>query len=205
MAGKMKQQRLTWFSWKKLILIVILILVICLSIYIYSVYSHLQSSKTDGYTETENTILSETDMTTIDEMYAYQDELLYHIAYARDKDDKEWIVFVPKSELDDEESEKDVEQNEKNDEDDKKENKTKEIITIEASKTIAPENIESVWAKECDQCVLKSSKPAIMDDVPLWELTYIDKQNRFVIEYRKLKDAEPYEQLKMRLKYNKKG
>lgn len=201
---KMNQQRLTWFTWKRLIIILIILIILVLSIYVYSIFRHINASKVDGFDQTESYILSETDMTTINSMYMYQDELLYHIAYAHDKDQEEWLVFVPIQE------EKDIGDNEPSNKKDKedKENKKeedKELITVKTSDMMSQKEIESAWSDECSECELKSSSPAIIDDTPLWELTYIDKQNRFVMEYRQLEDATTYEQLKLNRKYNRRG
>src|SRR5690625_1005993 len=123
-------------------------------------------------------------MTKIDKMYIYQDIILYHIAYARDKDNEEWIVFVPildetVKDTEEDDEDKDTEKG------DKEKKNEKDMITIEAAKMMSQKDIESAWAQECSECELKGSSPALIDDTPLWELTYIDNQNRNGIEYRK--------------------
>lgn len=198
MANDMKQQSLTWISWKKLIITSVIITIILIAVYLYSIFNYIDASKTDGFSETESTILAETNMTTIDHMFTFQDDILYHIAYARDKEKKEWIVFVPKTQVKDKVEKEDETAS-------KKKVKEKSIVTLEATKMIAQDDIESNWMKACESCTLKSSSPAMIDDVPLWELTYVDDKGRFVIEYRYLKDGETYEQLKIRRKYNMKG
>src|SRR5690625_1090981 len=200
----MNQKKLSWFTWKRLIIALIIIGILLLSIYFYSMFRSINASKVDGFDQTESYLLQETDMIKIDKMYMYQDEILYHIAYARDKDNEEWIVFVPildETVKDTEEDDED-EDTESSDKDEKNE---KDMIIIEAAKMMSQKDIESVWAQECSECELKGSSPALIDDTPLWELTYIDNQNRYVMEYRKLKNAETYEQLKLNRKYNKKG
>ena len=174
-----------------------------------SIFRYINASKVEGFDQTESYILSETDMTTINDMYMYQDEVLYHIAYAHDKDKEEWIVFVPIQEEtnkdDDEPSDKEdkSKKDKKNEEDEQIEEK--ELITIKTSEMMSQKEIESAWSDECSECELKSSLPAIIDNTPLWELTYIDKKNRFVMEYRQLEDATIYEQLKLNRKYNRNG
>lgn len=185
---RMKQQSLTWFSWKKLFITCIILIVIGLFIYFYMMFRHIEHSKVEGFEETEEYILEETDMVAVDDLFTFQEEKLYHIAYTRDEQDKQWILFISA-----------------NDDEDSKEENSMQVVEIEQDDTLPPSKIESLWSKDCEQCELKGSTPAILDNEPLWELTYIDDKNRYVIEYRNLSDGEKYEQLKLNRKYNVKG
>lgn len=204
----MKQQSLTWFSWKKLIITIIIIVIISIAIYLFMMNKYIKASKTEGFDHTESVILHETKMSSIQDMYSYQDDILYHIAYALDKNEKEWLIFVPKTEIIKAKDNKDDGKDKKDKENkvvEKQEITEKELIILDAEKLKTQTEIESAWQKECNQCVLQSSLPAFVDDTPAWELTYIDDNNRFVMEYRSLEDSEIIEQLKLRRKYNVKG
>lgn len=208
----MKQQSLTWFSWKKLIITCIVLLIVGLLIYFYMTLRHIQASQVTGFDQTEEYILAHTDMEVVDEMFGFQEESFYHIAYSRDKQNNSWIQYIPFSKVIEEDKEiakEDKEAAEENEEEkeekEDKEEKPKKIVEIEREDTLSQSEIESIWTKECDECELKGSTPAILDDVPLWELTYVDRNNRYVIEYRHLTDGETYEQLKLNRKYNVKG
>lgn len=200
-----QQQKLSWFSWKKVIITCIVLLIIGISIYFYLLFRYINTSKVVGFDETEAYILSETEMTSVEKIYAFQDEILYHIAYTRDDQDKGWIQFIPITKP--KESEKEETKTSKKSQDDEEvvEDNKKETVTVEVDNTLSQAKIESIWATECSQCELKGSSPAILDDVPLWELTYIDENKRYVLEYRQLKDGQTYEQLKLNRKYNVKG
>lgn len=192
-----KQQSLTWFSWKRLIIILVLVFLLLIAIYIFSISKQIKASKTDGFEQSTSMILEDTDIIEIDEMYAFQHDILYHIGYGKNKQKDKLIAFVPKTTA--------KKENQKDKDKQKKENSTKEIITVKVSEIVSKKEIESKWNKECEQCMLKSSAPAMIDEVPLWELTYLDTNGRFVFEYIELEDGEIYEQLKMKRKYKTKG
>lgn len=206
----MKQQSLTWFSWKKLMITFIIIVIVSVAIYLFMMNKYIKASKTEGFDHTESIILNETNMTSVHNMYSFQDDILYHIAYALDKHDKEWLIFVPKTEIVKEADDKDdkEDKNKENNEEkavEKKEITEDDLLILEAEKVKMQTELEAAWQEECNQCALKSSLPAFVDNTPAWELTYIDDNKRFVMEYRSLEDSEIIEQLKLRRKYNVKG
>src|SRR5699024_12402974 len=119
----------------------------------------------------------EIEIVEIYEMYTFKYVILYHIAYGKSDDNESLIDFVTKTiAKKDKEKEKDKKQekNERNKADDEE---MKDIITVKGSDMLSKEDIEAKWKEECDQCTLKSSAPAMIDDTPLWELTYFDSNN----------------------------
>lgn len=197
-----QQQNLTWFTWKRLIALLIVILLIIVAIYGFYTYKKIKASKTSGFEASTQIILDETEIAEIDEMYAFQHDILYHIAYGKSDDNESLIAFVPKSIAKKDKEKENDEKQEKNERNEADDEEMKDIITVKGSDMLSKENIEAKWKEECDQCTLKSSAPAMIDDTPLWELTYFDPNNRFVMEYRQLEDGDVYEQLKMNRKYN---
>src|SRR5699024_8725799 len=186
-----QQQNLTWFTWKRFITLLIVMLILIIAIYGFYTYKQIKASKTTGFEASTQIILEETEIAEIDEMYAFQHDVLYHIAYGKSDDNERLIAFVPKTvPKKDKEKENDEKQEkkEKNDDDDDKE--MKDIINVDGSDMLSKEDIEVNWHKDCDQCTLKSSGPAMIDDTPLWELTYFDADDRFVMEYRQLEDGD---------------
>src|SRR5699024_1522284 len=138
----------------------------------------------------------------INKIYVFQNNIIYYIAYGKSDDNESLIAFVPKSIAKKDKEKENDEKQEKNERNKADDEEMKDIITVKGSDMLSKENIEAKWKEECDQCTLKSSAPAMIDDTPLWELTYFDSNNRFVMEYRQLEDGDVYEQLKMNRKYN---
>lgn len=145
-------------------------------------YRTILEGKLEGVDETTSIVSQSLNMK-VDEVYFFQEKEGYHIAFTKDENNDEWIVFVP---LEDEI---------------KKEN----FILLEKEDVLSKEEIESKWQQNCTQCELIDSTPAMIDQIPLWELTYRDNSNRYVIEYILLKDGSVYEQLRLFRKYSEKG
>ena len=158
------------------------LLLISLIIYFSLFYRSILQSKTEGFEETKQ-IVSETLNMKVEDIYQFQEKESYHILLTTDDENKKWIVFVPLSE-------------QLNKED---------FIIIEADEVLSRETIEANWQQNCEQCELVKSNPAMIDNIPLWELTYKDRSNRYVIEYVTLKDGTKYEQLRLYRKYSEKG
>src|SRR5690625_3467480 len=128
-----QQQNLTWFTWKRLIALLIVILLIIVAIYGFYTYKKIKASKTSGFEASTQIILEETEIAEIDEMYAFQHDILYHIAYGKSDDNESLIAFVPKSiaKIDKEkENDEKQEKNERNKVDDEE---MKDNITIKVS------------------------------------------------------------------------
>lgn len=170
-------------NWKKIISVFIFILFIISIFYLIHIYRTIQHSKITHFAESENVILNETNITSIDKVYQFQAEDSYHIAFGRDDKEKEWIVFVPMK---------------------RKVTKT-DLVLLESDKVLSQEQIEATWQKQCEGCTLTGSSPAMIKKKPLWELTYNDASNRYVIEYISLQDGSIYEQIRLLRKYNTKG
>lgn len=169
-------------NWNRVIGVAVTLLLISLIIYFSLFYRSILQSKTEGFEETKQ-IVSETLNMKVEDIYQFQEKESYHILLTTDNENKKWIVFVPLSE-------------QLNKED---------FIIIEADEVLSRETIEANWQQNCEQCELVKSNPAMIDNIPLWELTYKDRSNRYVIEYVTLKDGTTYEQLRLYRKYSEKG
>lgn len=200
-----QQQNVTWFTWKKLLSLLIIIFILIIAIYGFYIYKQIKTSKTSGFETSTQTILEETDLAEVDEMYAFQHDVLYHIAYGKSDNNDQLIVYVPKTIPKKDKEKENEEKQEENKKDNDNEEEMKDIITVDGSDMLSKEEIEAKWDEDCEQCSLKSSAPAMIDDTPLWEFTYLDANDRFVMEYRQLEDGDIFEQLKMRRKYKLKG
>src|SRR5690625_2695787 len=183
MNGVMKmKQKVSWINWRRIIVIFLVFVFILLVIYLSFMYRSIMHSKSDGLDETKEIVSTSLDLN-VDEVYHFQEELGYHIAFASDAEDEDWIVFVPLEE----------------------EIKKEDFIVMEANSVLSQEEIENNWLSDCNSCQLIKSGPAMIDQIPLWELTYKDSSNRYVIEYVTLKDGSIYEQLRLHRKYSERG
>lgn len=176
------KQKAVLFNWTRIIAIAIIILIIILIVYFGLFYRSILQSKTEDYERTKSVVRESLNMN-INEIYSFQEKEGYHILFTTDNKNKDWIVFVPLSE----------------------ELKKENFIVIENNEVLSKEEIESLWQNNCKNCELIKSKPAMIDNIPLWELTYKDQSSRYVIEYITLKDGTTYEQLRLIRKYSEKG
>ncbi|MEI3604758.1 DUF5590 domain-containing protein [Pseudogracilibacillus sp. SE30717A] len=172
-----------WLNWKRIfILVAVLLFLLILTFFIYT-YIQIEKSKITDGEKTEQFVLNETDLTKIDEIYQFQEKEAFHILLGSDGNGKQSFVFVPL----------------------KKSLTKNDLIILPVNDLVSIEQIENEWQKNCSQCTLLHSSPAMIDEHPLWELTYTDHSNRYVIEYISLKDGTTFEQLKLLRKYSKRG
>lgn len=165
---------------KKIIWILIPLLLVSSIVYSIFLFQHIEETKLNDFETTEEIIYALTDITSIHQAVHFQEATGYHIVSGIDQMNKELLVFVPLIET----------------------VSKKDIIVVEKDTILSQEQIESKWAEKCTDCILTGSSPAMINKNPLWELTYKDESNRYVIEYISLKDGSVYEQLRLIRKYN---
>lgn len=143
-------------------------------IYFYVLYAHIQGTENANFPETAEFVLAETDLVTIDETVFFQDNDSFHIVTGKDAADLEYVVYVRLLE---------------------------DAMKIEAiyleKDTISEASIMDIWSQDCSACTFKQAKNAMLDEQALWELTYIDDRNRYVMDYFNLFTGERYEQLRL--------
>ena len=160
-----------WLKWSLLILILILIISTIYSIFLFK---DIQESKSTGYTETEKEVLQETDIESIHHITHFYDEKTYHIVFGETEHGEEKIVFVPKV-------------------------KNKEKMTfIDSDEVLTKQEIKSLWENDCTKCQFIKVNPAMIKNNPLWEVTYRDDTDRYVLDYLSMYDGSRYEQFKFR-------
>lgn len=179
----MKNEKVSWFTGKKVFTIILLLVITFVVLYLLYFYQSILSSKVVHLDKTKDFILNETKIESIDDVYQFQDEEAYHIVFGTDKKGKAYVVFLQLS----------------------KKLTKEEMTTFPLDALYTQEQIEQQWNADCKECTLTGSSPAMMDDTPLWELTYKDRSNRYVIEYVSLEDGSIYEKMKLLRKYNGKG
>src|SRR5690625_7399744 len=67
-------------------------------------------------------------------------------------------------------------------------NKEKELTVIEQQEIVSRESVKKQWYNECEDCDFIKITPGIIDDEPVWELTYVNEMDHYVIEYRSIYD-----------------
>lgn len=162
------------FSWLKLFIYGFIVLLIGFIIYGLVLYNGIQNSKTEGFTKTEEKVLAKTDITNINYVIRSHGEEFYHVVYGKTKKGTEEIAFVPMSD-----------------------NKGK-ITTVSQSNIISEKAIQSQWENSCNSCELVRIVPSMIKNKPLWEITYWDKANRYIIDYLSMYDGSQFEQYRLK-------
>jgi|SRR5690625_214402 len=165
------------------ILIIILVIAVLLGILFYSIYlySYIESSRVNDLEVTKTKVIQSGQLTEVTEMYHFQDKEAYHILIGLDKDKKSKILFVPLDQ------------------------KEEEIMMVDVNETLSEERVTQIVLKECQSCNIVTTTPAMVDNKPLWEVTYFDERDRYVIDYLSMYDGSRYEQLRMFRKYKERG
>lgn len=163
-------------NYKQLImigLILMMLVVIGIGIYMYNV---IQTSKESGFEQTKSIVRATTEIDKIEDVYVFQSEVLYHIVLGKTKSNEKQLVFLPIAEKDN-------------------------AVVIPLDETITEEAIIQEWQGFCSDCSNLKVNYAMIDDVPLWELTYVDETKRYVFDYFTLDEGEQFEQLRLSRKY----
>lgn len=160
-----------WFLWSTVLFLIVLISCI---IYMVFLYIDLKDSKTAGFEETKKQILSNTSITSIEEIEQFNGNEAYHVIYGKNKDNDGKIIFYPLK------------------------GKEKNLTTIDQTEIITKKQVLSQWKEQCKGCELVKIVPALVKDKALWEITYNDKSDRYVLDYVSLYDGSRYEQYRFK-------
>lgn len=167
----------SWLKWA--LLAICLVLVACF-IYAAFLYHHIQESKQAGFSETKDRVLKNTELTEIEHLSRFQGKTGYHIVFGSTKDHREEMVFVPVNHRKDSEK----------------------VTIINTKDIINKQNITRQWKSQCNQCELVKITPAMVDKKPLWEVTYKDNADRYVMDYLSIYDGERFQQLRFKSMFN---
>jgi len=150
-------------------------------IYTLFLYYDVRHDKFTGLNHAEERVASETKMTTIDTISRFHGEDAYYVMFGETKEGDKQIAFVPLL------------------------NKEKKITMIDQNEIISKESVEKQWYNECNDCDLIKITPGIIDDDPVWELTYVNEKEHYVIEYVSIYDGSTAEHVKVKQMFNQKG
>lgn len=166
-----QDKKRNWFFWS--LIIILIILIIC---FIYSVflYYDVKASKTEGFAETEKQIINATSITEVDKIEQFNGDEAYHVIFGKDDKEEQKIIFYPLK------------------------GKEKDLTTIKQADVISEDQILNEWKGQCKDCKLVKIVPALVDDKALWEITYSDGSNRYVLDYLSIYDGSRYEQYRFK-------
>jgi len=163
-----------WFKWGTIIFGIAVVLILG---YGAVVYKSIQNDKTEGFNESKQTILAQTEVIHEDHMTAFYGEEAFHILFGRTDSSEAKIVFLPLNNDDD-------------------------LTVLDQSDIISKSEIKQDWHRQCTHCSLVKITPAMIKNKPLWEITYKDRQNRYVFDYLSMYDASRYERYAFRKMFN---
>lgn len=169
----MIEQKKSYINWKRVLFIVLLFSILSLIIYVFMFYRNIIESKTVGFDEAERFVLQNTNMKLVNHIYYFQEAEGYFILHSVDDDGNGHLVFLKDNDI----------------------FSTNELYIVAETELLSADSLENELRSQCTNCKIVSSQPAMIDQVPLWELAYYDESNRYVIEYKYLKNGQTYEKI----------
>lgn len=158
--------------------VILLILLISAGIYSVFLYQDIMESKTEGFAETESRILEATSLVFIDKIEQFNGSEAYQVVFGKNETNENKIIFYP------------LEGSEKN------------LTVLDESEIISKETILKSWEEACGQCDFIKAVPAMKDENILWEVTYTDESDRYVLDYLSIYDGSRYERYRFTQMFN---
>lgn len=145
----------SWLKWGTLILGIIILLTLSLAIWIYV---DANSDRTAGHEDAAALAEQETELTRVEHISTYYGDREVHIVQGVNEADENGLVFIDLAE------------------------KTvlEEIFPTNA---LPIEEVKKQWENTCDSCTFRDIQYGYEENEPVYELTYIDGQNRYVMDY----------------------
>ncbi|WP_010095866.1 DUF5590 domain-containing protein [Ornithinibacillus scapharcae] len=160
-------------SWLKWVLLGLLLLLIITLIYLFVLYQGILESKTKNFSDAEQRVIQETDVNEIISSQRFQGDSLYTIVTGKTDDEEDVYVFVPEKAKED-------------------------IVVVEHKEVLPAETVQESWQNSCTNCDLIHIVPAIIKNDPVWEITYIDETDRYVLSYVSIYDGSQYEEFRFK-------
>ncbi|MFD1065220.1 hypothetical protein [Oceanobacillus locisalsi] len=167
----MRESNNRWVLWTLIAVLLLLLAGIGYSIYLYQV---INDNRTAGFDETKEEIETQTSYHNVHSIQGYYGENNYHVFYASNEDNEERLIFLPL------------------------EGEERELIVINTEDIMREEAMVDAWSSNCDTCQFADISPAYEDGEALWEITYYDQDNHFVMDYYSING----ESLEERYTYN---
>ncbi|CQR46665.1 hypothetical protein BN1058_00937 [Paraliobacillus sp. PM-2] len=153
-------------NWVKWFLVILFLFLFSLIVYGSNVYQLIQENKIEGFTESEERVLTETDMITVDEISRFHGRQYYHVITGKNEEGEQLLAYVNQS------------------------NSDKAISVFSLKRLVNKERIEESWQTACESCQLLQMNYGIRDNVPLLELSYFDNKDRLSYRYYRLDNGE---------------
>lgn len=162
--------------YKNIFVTIILIIFIILIIGVLSYMLNIEKKYSESFNQTKQKVMDDTEMTTITNMYSFQESEFYHI-FLGENESKDNLISVVQF-------------------DKENANPIDEIKTYDRTDFISQKSILDKWAETCDRCEFINIQPAIIDDTLLWEISYNDVEEHYVLAYYLMTDGQEFESLK---------
>jgi|SRR5690625_5130026 len=162
-------------NWKRVLFYVLLFSILLFVIYSIFLYRSIMVSKTAGFQEATSFIIEETDIIETNDITYFQADLGYYIVRGITSKNEQVYAYL----------------------EDTDPFSTNKLYVIDTNHLLTKEQLEQSVTESCASCQLIHSTPAMIEQFPLWELTYIDESERYVIEYKYLETGQTFETLKL--------
>ncbi|MFD2630661.1 cell wall elongation regulator TseB-like domain-containing protein [Oceanobacillus kapialis] len=159
-----------WLIWS---LLLVGIVVIAVGIYAAFLYQDLNKSRTAGYDTTKEQVLSATSVTEVEKVVTFNGAESYHVVFGHTEENEGRLIFYP------------LKGNEKT------------LTTITEQEMISEDQMLQQWRNSCNDCELIKIVPGIIEEEVLWEITYRDAADRYVLDYYAIADGSQYEQYRL--------
>ncbi|GGJ85445.1 hypothetical protein GCM10007063_04950 [Lentibacillus kapialis] len=158
-----------WLKW--VLGIVIFLIAACLAFGIY-LYQVVEDNRTANFEDVKTQVIEQTELNSISKIERFHGENAYYTVYGETENNSDMIIFYPFN------------------------GNTSNIIRINQSEIISEQKIRNDWYNRCYDCTLSDIKPGVISndgDQPVWELTYKNNKNQYVMEYLSLQDGSTIE------------
>ncbi|MGI8315331.1 DUF5590 domain-containing protein [Halobacillus mangrovi] len=154
-----------WVKWTSLTFAV---LVIIFLLFFSWMYFEINKDRTAGQEDASKIALEETKLSEVDQVTVYRGEQTVHIVEGKSNQGDHGLIYI-----------------------DLKEKKVIEQLFNE--KVISKEALKQKWSQSCGGCEFKYIQYAFEENQPVYEMSYIDEKNRYVLDYFKL-SGESFDQ-----------
>ncbi|MGR9049955.1 cell wall elongation regulator TseB-like domain-containing protein [Halobacillus faecis] len=145
----------SWLKWSLAIAGTLFILAFILFLW---VYIDVNQDRKEGHTEAETIALEQGDLATVNHVSTYHGKREFHIVQGMNESKEASILFI-----------------------DIKENKILDEVLGEEALSL--EEMRSRWENTCSSCTFKDIQYGFEENEPVFQLTYIDDQDRYVLDY----------------------
>jgi len=163
------KKRLSLF--KLFVLVVVaLLLVVCIAVAV--LYKQAMNDKEKGFARASSNAIDKTELVNTNNVERFDGKKSFYIVYGKSKDGDKKIVFMPISKKD-------------------------KPIIVDESNIVSKQQIINEWQNQCSRCTMIRTSAAMIDEQPLWEITYQDSSGYYVFQYSSMKDGKTAETFRL--------